>query len=127
MTHLDFDGDGTVGFTDFILFAQKFGATQTDAGYDPIYDLDSDGQIGFGDFLTFASGFGSDGTRWYIPITYENHTAQPLSIEIGTEIQALLTQTIQPGTTQIRVPIPRYILASRDPTRYTPHPNLGTG
>ena len=122
ITHLDFDGDGAVGFTDFILFAQKFGATQTDSEYDPIYDLDSDGQIGFGDFLTFASGFGSDGTQWYIPITYENHTTQPLSIEIGTEIQTLLTQIIQPGTTQIRVPIPRDILASRDPTNTHPIP-----
>ena len=30
ITHLDFDGNGAVGFTDFILFAQKFGTTQTD-------------------------------------------------------------------------------------------------
>ncbi|MDE2954290.1 MAG: EF-hand domain-containing protein, partial [Gemmatimonadota bacterium] len=116
--HLDFDGNGAVGFSDFILFVQKFGATQTDAGYDPIYDLDSDGQIGFGDFLAFADGFGSDGTQWYIPITFENHTAQPLNIVVGTETQILLTQTIEAGTTRIRVSIPRDILASRDPSIY---------
>ena len=118
IAHLDFDGNGAVGFTDFLLFAQKFGATQTDAGYDPIYDLDSDGQIGFGDFLTFAAGFGSGGTQWYIPITFENATTQPLNIVVGTETQILLTQTIEAGTTRIRVPIPRDILASRDPSIY---------
>ena len=116
IAHLDFDGNGTVGFSDFILFVQKFGATQTDSGYDPIYDLDSDEQIGFGDFLTFAAGFGSDGTRWYIPITFENHTTQSLNIVVGTETQILLTQTIEAGTTRIRVPIPRDIIASRDPS-----------
>ena len=116
IAHLDFDGNGAVGFTDFLLFAQKFGASQTDSGYDPVYDLDSDGQIGFGDFLTFATGFGSDGTQWYIPITFENATTQPLNIVVGTEMQTLLTQTIQTGTTRIRVPIPRDILTSRDPS-----------
>ena len=116
IAHLDFDGNGAVGFTDFLLFAQKFGASQTDSGYDPVYDLDSDGQIGFGDFLTFAAGFGSDGTQWYIPITFENATTQPLNIVVGTEMQILLTQTIQTGTTRIRVLIPRDILTSRDPS-----------
>ena len=80
--HLDFDDNGAVGFSDFLLFVQKFGATQTDAGYDPLYDLDSDGQIGFGDFLTFAAGFGSGGTQWYITITFENATTQPLNIVV---------------------------------------------
>ena len=88
----------------------------------PIYDLNSDGQIGFGDFLTFVAGFGSDGTQWYIPITFENHTAQILSIAVGTETQTLLTQTIQAGITLIRVPIPRDIIASRDPTSTHPIP-----
>ena len=118
IAHLDFDGNGAVGFTDFLLFAQKFGATQTDSGYDPVYDLDSDGQIGFGDFLTFVAGFGSDGMQWYIPITFENPTTQPLNIVVGTETQTLLTQTIEAGTTRIRVPVPRDIIASRDPSIY---------
>ena len=37
---------------------------------------------------------------------------------VGTETQILLTQTIEAGTTRIRVPIPRDILASRDPSIY---------
>ncbi len=54
----DFDGDGTVGFTDFLLFAGVFGLSQDDAGYHARFDLDGDGTIGFGDFLIFASAFG---------------------------------------------------------------------
>ena len=54
----DFDGDGTVGFGDFLLFAAAFGQSQGDAGYDAQYDLDGDGVIGFGDFLIFAGAFG---------------------------------------------------------------------
>ena len=40
IAHLDFDGNRAVGFTDFLLFAQKFGATQTDSEYDSLYGLD---------------------------------------------------------------------------------------
>ncbi len=54
----DFDGDGRVGFADFLQFAAQFGLSQDDAGYDARYDLDEDGTIGFGDFLIFANAFG---------------------------------------------------------------------
>ncbi len=54
----DFDGDGAVGFSDFLLFAQQFGLRQGDAGYDARYDLDGNGTIGFGDFVIFANAFG---------------------------------------------------------------------
>ena len=54
----DFDGDGTVGFADFLQFAAQFGLSQGDAGYEARYDLDGDGTIGFGDFLIFANAFG---------------------------------------------------------------------
>ena len=55
----DFDGDGTVGFSDFLAFASGFGTQQGDAGYDARYDLDGDGDVGFSDFLIFAGAFGS--------------------------------------------------------------------
>ena len=54
----DFDGDGTVGFGDFVEFAAKFGLSQGDDGYDARYDLNTDGAVGFGDFLIFAENFG---------------------------------------------------------------------
>ena len=54
----DFDGDGAVGFPDFLLFVAQFGLSQTDEGYDARFDLDGDGAIGFNDFLVFANHFG---------------------------------------------------------------------
>ena len=56
----DFNGDGAVGFADFIQFAANFGRSQGDAGYDSRYDLDGDGAIAFGDFVIFAGAFGSE-------------------------------------------------------------------
>ena len=47
----DFDGDGTVGFADFLLFASAFGSTDTQ------FDLDGDAQVGFSDFLRFVQAF----------------------------------------------------------------------
>ena len=54
----DFDGDGTVGFSDFLAFASVFGSQQGDAGFDARFDLDGDGAIGFPDFVAFAADFG---------------------------------------------------------------------
>ena len=54
----DFDGDGTVGFGDFLLFAGAWGLGRGDAGYDARFDLDGNGTIGFSDFLIFAESFG---------------------------------------------------------------------
>ena len=58
----DFDGDGTVGFADFLLFVAQFGLSQDDEAYQARYDLDRDGTIGFGDFLIFANAFGKEGS-----------------------------------------------------------------
>ena len=57
----DFDGDGTVGFTDFVQFAAKFGLSQGDAGFDAGFDLDGDGNVAFSDFVIFAASFGKGG------------------------------------------------------------------
>ena len=54
----DFDGDGTIGFSDFVHFAARYGTTQGDAGYDARFDLDGNGTLGFGDFLIFSRSFG---------------------------------------------------------------------
>ena len=56
----DFDGDGTVGFADFVMFSAKFGFSQGDNEFDPQYDLNGDGAIGFADFVDFAQHFGKD-------------------------------------------------------------------
>ena len=57
----DFNGDGQVGFDDFVLFVGQFGLSRGDEQYDAKYDLDEDGTIGFGDFLIFGRNFGKEG------------------------------------------------------------------
>ena len=54
----DFDGDGTIGFGDFVIFAGVFGARQGDEKYDATHDLNGDGEIGFSDFLIFSENYG---------------------------------------------------------------------
>ena len=54
----DFDSDGEVGFSDFLLFAVGFGTSAVDFNFDTRFDLDGDDSIGFGDFLIFAGAFG---------------------------------------------------------------------
>ena len=53
----DFDGDGSVGFTDFLLFAASFGSRAGDPGFESKFDLDSDGSVSFTDFLVFVGQF----------------------------------------------------------------------
>ena len=48
----DFDGDGVVGFPDFLLFAEAYGSDNVR------FDLNDDGQVDFSDFLLFAGDFG---------------------------------------------------------------------
>ena len=57
----DWDGDGAVGFGDFVKFAAKFGFSRGKVGYDPRFDLDRDGEVGFSDFLILARAFGQSG------------------------------------------------------------------
>ena len=54
----DFDGDGNVGFPDFLLFADVYGLSRGDAGFDERFDLDDNGTIGFSDFLIFGESYG---------------------------------------------------------------------
>ena len=56
----DFDGNGRVGVSDFLLFANHFGFSRGDAGYDAKYDLDGNGRVGVSDFLIFTNDFGKE-------------------------------------------------------------------
>ena len=47
-----------VGFDDFFLFADYFGTSAGDAGYDARFDIVPDGSIDFGDFFRLADDFG---------------------------------------------------------------------
>ena len=54
----NFDGDPTVGFGDFLIFAGGFGKASSDGDFGTRLDLEGDGTIDFGDFLMFAAVFG---------------------------------------------------------------------
>ena len=53
-----FGADNRVGFDDFFLFADHFGLTAADAGFDPAFDLAPNAMIDFDDFFVFADHFG---------------------------------------------------------------------
>ena len=55
-----FDDDLLVGFSDFFLFAERFGQRGADEAFDSRFDLDGDGSVGFGDFFIFADNFGKE-------------------------------------------------------------------
>ena len=50
----DFDGNGEVGFPDFLAFAQAFGQDNPSSEA----DLNGDGRVDFADFVVFAQNFG---------------------------------------------------------------------
>ena len=53
-----FGADNRIGFDDFFVFADNFGLTAEDAGFDPAFDLAPSAQIDFDDFFVFADNFG---------------------------------------------------------------------
>ncbi len=65
----DFDGNGLVGFSDFVAFAGAFGAQRGDGKYVAAYDLSGDGGIGFDDLLIFAESFGDAVNRAPVFVT----------------------------------------------------------
>lgn len=61
----DLDGDGSVGFGDFLELSQNFG----EAGEYTDGDLNCDGIVDFGDYLILSGNFGeSGGMNWLPPI-----------------------------------------------------------
>ena len=53
-----FGADNHIGFDDFFIFADNFGLTAEDAGFDPAFDLSPSAAIDFDDFFVFADNFG---------------------------------------------------------------------
>lgn len=54
----DFNGDGEVNISDFLLFVDQFGLKAGDPRYDAKFDLDGNGSVSVSDFLIFATYFG---------------------------------------------------------------------
>ena len=53
-----FGADNSIGFDDFFIFADNFGLTAEDTGFDPAFDLAPNAMIDFDDFFVFADNFG---------------------------------------------------------------------
>ena len=53
-----FGTDNRIGFDDFFIFADNFGLTAEDVGFDPAFDLAPNATIDFDDFFVFADNFG---------------------------------------------------------------------
>ena len=87
----DFDGDGTIGFGDFVKFAAKFGLEQGEDGYDARYDLNGDGEIGFSDFVIFAQNFGKEAPSPVVAIPDANLRAV-INTALGKASGAPVTQ-----------------------------------
>ena len=64
MSRSDFDGDGSVGFSDFLLFAGAFGTASA------AHDLDASGTVDFGDFLLFVEDYAAENTPPVSSATY---------------------------------------------------------
>ncbi|PIR50296.1 hypothetical protein COU79_00220 [Candidatus Peregrinibacteria bacterium CG10_big_fil_rev_8_21_14_0_10_54_7] len=58
MAASDVDGDGAVGFSDFLSFAQGYGKSSEDEDFNARLDFDGNGSVGFSDFLFFAGNYG---------------------------------------------------------------------
>ncbi len=104
----DFDGDGMVGFSDFLAFAGLFGSRQGDGRYEAKYDLDSDGAIGFSDFLIFSASFGKevsspggDATQVAIPDT---NLRAVIADSLGKASDVPITQAEMASLTRLDAP-----------------------
>ena len=87
----DFDGDGTVGFSDFLAFAGSFGTSEGDSRYEARFDLNGDGEIGFADFLIFAENFGKEAPSPVVTIPDPNLRAA-IEKALGKASGAPITQ-----------------------------------
>jgi len=83
----DFSGDGVVDFNDFFMFADAFGATETD----PRYDLDSNGQVDFSDFFLFADAFGKTVAKGLVGEALPRKAGR-LNLEAKAEGEGLVVQ-----------------------------------
>ena len=104
----DFDGDGMVGFSDFLALAGLFGSRQGDGRYEAKYDLDSDGAIGFSDFLIFSASFGKevsspggDATQVAIP---DANLRAVIADSLGKASDAPITQAEMATLTRLYAP-----------------------
>ena len=97
----DINGDGRVGFADFLPFAEAFGSSRGTDRYHARYDLDADATIGFGDFLILSQFYGTE-----VDCAHAPSASKTVAIA-GTNTEAQIQLISTPGSqnNQIRVGI----------------------
>ena len=88
----DFDGDGTIGIGDFLIFVDVFGSRQGDEKYEARYDLDGNGEIGISDFLIFIQDFGKDVPPSPVVAIPDANLRAAIEAALGKERGAPITQ-----------------------------------
>ncbi|MYB55682.1 MAG: beta-propeller fold lactonase family protein [Gemmatimonadetes bacterium] len=88
----DFDGNGTVDFTDFLAFAQGFGKSAGQDDFNEKLDLDGNGTIDFSDFLLFVNAFGGSSSPTTPPAGPEPRFLY-ISDVLGANIRVIDTST----------------------------------
>ena len=68
----DFDNDGVVGFTDFLIFLRSFGSQAGDQNHNPQTDFDGNGATNFSDFTSFSTHYGTTQAQQTIANTKYN-------------------------------------------------------
>jgi hypothetical protein len=84
-----FGTDNTVGFDDFFLFADNFGLSGADQGFEPAFDLVADAKIDFEDFFLFSDNFGRTAKAVagkVVPALAGLNTDARLYLEAGAEL-----------------------------------------
>ena len=99
----DFDGNGIVGFLDFLQFINVFGASRGDGTYEAKYDLDGNGVIDFPDFLLFVDNFGKEVSALTVDITDVNLRAV-VENSLGKASGAPITRGEMASLTRLEVP-----------------------
>ena len=87
----DFDGNGHVGFADFVIFARAYNSTEAK------YDLDGSGLVDFQDFLLFAGFFGqaTSSTDFTFPLSAGNTWKYRVTAERSSQLSSSTIEHIQ--------------------------------
>ena len=109
----DFNGDGAVDFSDFLLFAQGYGKSAGHADFNAKLDLDGDGTIDFDDFLRFVTAFGGS-SGMTDPPPDDGPLLLYIADLLGNKVEVLNTETnlLDPGR-RLLVEQPRGIAVSK--------------
>ena len=104
----DFNGNGVVNISDFLLFVSHFGTSRGDGTYDTRYDLDDNSTIGFPDFLIFVNNFGkevsSSGDDAMIVVILDENLLAVIENSLGKAEGAPITRGEMVALTSLEAP-----------------------